>query len=67
MKAAECSLSLGIGRNYETLRHLVWSIRDKKENLKSAIQKMPESKVWSISEQKDMCGINVNINYPKRN
>lgn len=41
MEAAEFPLSQGIGRNYEKMRHLVSSIRGKKENL-SAIQKVPK-------------------------
>lgn len=67
MEVAEFSLSQSRGRNNEKWKHLVWSIRGKEENFKSAIQKVPESKILSISDQKGMCGINVNFNYPKRN
>lgn len=64
MEVAEFSLTQGIGRNNAKWKHLVWSITIKHENLNSTTKKALESKLWSISDYKEVCGINLNINYP---
>jgi len=67
MEVTEISLTQEMGRNYEKWKYLVWPTTVKKENLNSTTKKTLETKIWSISDYKEVCGINVNINYPARN